>query len=214
MDKNNNIEKEIRFYFPAKKLAVLKKKLREIRFCGSYYEMTAMYNNPNPKYDFYNKNVDGRLRLRQSVSLRNKTKGVGLLSWKQRIPGHLDKSIRKEKEVEFKFNISDYNNVKHIIEKVLRCPIVSSYERRRHYYSTANFSITLDEFPFGLMLEFEFKKNKISKTQIAKTLKLFDLKLEDASKLSCDDMYLDICLKNHKKNKPNISFSDRNMSHL
>lgn len=105
MDNKIKIEKEIRFYFPADKLKSLKNKLKNIDFCGSYYEITKMYNNPNPKYDFYSPSVDGRLRLRYSMPLKNKAKGVGLISWKQRIPKHLKELIRKEKEVEFNFDI-------------------------------------------------------------------------------------------------------------
>lgn len=211
MDKKIKIEKEIRFYFPKNKFNLLKNKLKNIKFCGSYYEITKMYNNPNPKYDFYSPSVDGRLRLRHSISLEDKTKGIGLVSWKQRIAKHSKELIRKEKEVEFTFDIKDIDSVKNIIENILQCPIVSSYERRRHYYSTSNFSITLDEFPFGLMLEFEFKKNNISNADINNSLKLFSLKIEEASSLSCDDMYKNLCLKNNKKNKSDILFSDKNM---
>lgn len=96
----------------------------------------------------------------------------------------------------------------------MQCPLVSSYERRRHYYSTSNFSITLDEFPFGLMLEFEFKKRNISNTDINDLLESFNLQIEKASFLSCDDMYKNLCLKNNKKNKSDILFSDKNMPHL
>lgn len=214
MDKKTKIEKEIRFYFPANKFNLLKNKLKNIEFCGSYYEMTKMYNNPNPKYDFYSPSIDGRLRLRYSMPVKNKTKGVGLISWKQRIPKYSNEFIRKEKEVEFNFGIEDIDDVRDIIENILRCPLVSSYERRRHYYSTSNFSITLDEFPFGLMLEFEFKKNNISNANINNLLKSFNLKIEEASFLSCDDMYKNLCLKNNKKNKSDILFSDKNMPHL
>jgi adenylate cyclase class IV len=214
MDEKTKTEKEIRFYFPANKFNLLKNKLKNIEFCESYYEMTKMYNNPNPKYDFYNPSIDGRLRLRYGISLENKTKSFGLVSWKQRIPKYSKELIRKEKEVEFTFDIKDIDNVKNIIENILRCPLVSSYERRRHYYSTSNFSITLDEFPFGLMLEIEFKKNNINNTDINDLLKLFNLRIEDASFLSCDDMYKNLCLKNNKKNKPDILFSDKDMPRL
>lgn len=214
MDKKAKIEKEIRFYFPTNKFKLLKNKLKNIEFCGSYYEMTKMYNNPNPKYDFYNPSIDGRLRLRYSMSLKNKANGIGLISWKQRIPKHSNELIRKEREIEFNFDIEDLNNVKEIIENILRCPLISSYERRRHYYSASNFSITLDEFPFGLMLEFEFKKNNISNANINNLLESFNLQLENASFLSCDDMYKNLCLKNNKKSRTNILFSDKSMPHL
>ncbi len=214
MDKKEKIEKEIRFYFPANKLKLLKNKLKKIEFCGSYYEMTKMYNNPNPEYDFYNPSIDGRLRLRYGMSLKNKAKGVGLISWKQRMPEHSNELIRKEREIEFNFDIEDLDNVEDIIENILRCPFVSSYERRRHYYDTSNFSITLDEFPFGLMLEFEFKKNNISNTDINNLLESFSLQGEEASFLSCDDMYKNLCLKNNKKSRSDILFSDKSMPHL
>lgn len=214
MDKKAKIEKEIRFYFPVNEFNLLKNKFKNIEFCGSYYEMTKMYNNPNPKYDFYSPNVDGRLRLRYSVPLENKTRGVGLISWKQRMPKHSNELIRKEREVEFNFDIEDIDNVKDIIENILRCPLVSSYERRRHYYRASNFSITLDEFPFGLMLEFELKKNNTSNVCINNLLKSFNLQIEKASFLSCDDMYKNLCLKNNRKDKSDILFSDKNMPHL
>ncbi len=214
MDKKEKIEKEIRFYFSANKFDSLKNKLKNIKFCGSYYEMTKMYNNPNPKYDFYSPRVDGRLRLRYGKSLDNKSTGIGLISWKQRIPKHLNERIRKEKEVEFNFDIKDIDNVEDIIENILHCPLMSSYERRRHYYSTSNFSITLDEFPFGLMLEFEFKKNNIRNADINNLLNSFNLQIEKSSFLSCDDMYKNLCLEHNKKRKSDILFSDKKMPHL
>lgn len=214
MDDKIKIEKEIRFYFSTKKLAFLESKLKYFNFFGSCHEVTKMYNNPNPMYDFYNPSIDGRLRLRYGVFFKDKTRGVGLISWKQRILKHRNDLVRKEREVEFSFSMKDIDNVRVIIEEVLKCPFVSSYERRRHYYAANNFSITLDEFPFGLMLEFESKKNKIANREINSLLKKFNLKIANASLLSCDDMYKDLCRKNNKRIKPNILFNDKDMPHL
>lgn len=208
------VEREIRFFFSREKLSFLKKKLKKYVSSGSFYELTKMYNNPNPKYDFYRPAIDGRLRLRYSTSIHSVSVGAGLISWKQRIAKHSTKKVRTEREIEYNFDIKDLEKVTQIFENILHCPLVSSYERRRHYYHSPKFSISLDEFPFGLVLEFEFSKNNIRKRDIDAMLRAFNLQIDEASLLSCDDMYKSLCRKNKIKILPDISFRDKTMPRL
>ena len=193
------IEQEIRFYFSSEKLMFWREKLRKFEYRGQYYELTVMYDNPNPAYTFYAPSIDGRLRLRVANPIGKDldiTKRRGLVSWKQRIPEFQNEKIRHENEIEFNFNPSELQAVQIILEMVLKCPKISSYERRRSHYEGDEIHITLDEFPFGLMLEFEAGGNvKDAKERLTRMITQFGLNFQQASIYSCDDMYRALCLE-------------------
>ena len=210
------IEQEIRFYFSSEKLIFWQEKLSQLEYRGQYYELTVMYDNPNPAYTFYAPSVDGRFRLRVANPLPGKDldsiERRGLVSWKQRIPEFQNEKIRHENEIEFHFNPSELQAVQMMLETVLKCPRISSYERRRSYYDGDGVHITLDEFPFGLMLEFEVdEKTENIKERLTRVLTRFGLSLQQASTYSCDDMYRSLCLKKKKQQKPDILFNDSDM---
>lgn len=208
------IEREIRFYFPLGELKSMQASLKQFNYEGRYHEITIMYENPNPAFSFYSDSVDGRLRVRMA----KQTDGVsadndhGIVSWKQRIPAMKNEIIRHENEIEFSFDPKEMSAVQAIMENVLHCPRISSYERYRSYYKNGDIDITLDEFPFALMLELEIAEDsKDGENQITNILSQLKLSPSLASSYSCDDMYRELCIKERKEPKSDILFSDPDM---
>lgn len=212
-----NIEREMRFYFPLEELEFWKSVLKKFNHKGRYYEITIMYDNPNPALTFYSASIDGRLRLRMARQTDEKSKNgnYGLLSWKQRIPSLKDEVIRHENEIEFGFNPEEFSSVQLILEDILHCPKISSYERYRSHYEINDIKVTLDEFPFALMIELEIQGdfNKGEK-QIMDLLSQLKLDASLSSAYSCDDMYRELCINANKKASQNILFNDPDMPHL
>lgn len=213
---NINIEREMRFYFPLKKLKPQQADLQQFHYKGRYHEITIMYDNPNPKYTFYSSLIDGRLRLRAATPTdKNLKNGYGFVSWKQRIPSLKNEIMRHENEIEFHFNPTELPAIQSILENILHCPKISSYERYRNHYENGDIHITLDEFPFALMLELEINGNSESgEKQLMDTLSLLKLDSASASSYSCDDMYRELCLKENKQPRSDILFNDSDMPHL
>ena len=211
-----NIEREMRFYLPLEELESRQKILKQVRYKGRYHEITIMYDNPNSAYTFYSTSIDGRLRLRAATPTdKNLTDGYGLVSWKQRIPSLKNEIMRHENEIEFSFNSAELPAVRSIFEDVLRCPKISSYERYRSHYESGDIHITLDEFPFGLMLELEIGvDSKNIEQQLMEILSQLNLNQVMVSSYSCDDMYRELCLKENKQPKQDILFNDPDMPHF
>lgn len=214
-----NTEKEIRFYFPKLKKNNLIEQIKlKWEYSHSCKEVTTMYDNPNPDFTFYSEKIDGRLRIRNSEQIDDR--GIGpnqsshgsacLVTWKRRLPEKKSNKIREEEEVEININADEAEQVVLIFEHILKCPVVSSYERVRHFFYGKNLQITLDEFPFGLMLEFELKGSGNDAT-LHKSISEMGLELDQASHLSCDDKYHELCENAGIKPRNNIKFSDSTM---
>lgn len=207
------IERELKYYLPFSEENNLVSKLSKFKYVYKKHELTLNYDNPNPSFSFYDKKIDGRLRLRIMHYLDGDNKGKieGLFSWKQRIPEHSLSKIRHEKEIECLVYGQETEDLRAILQDVLRCPLISSYERERSHYHVDNIDVTLDKFPFGLMLELEFKDLKGGRAELENILKEIGLNFDDASNLSCDDMYKYLCKKNNKAVQDNILFDDGDM---
>lgn len=212
------METEIRFFFSEQKIDEIKSMLKKYKYLFSALELTVMYDNPNPKMTFYNLDIDGRLRLRTSNVIKNsifgnaseKIQSFCLLTWKRRLPSTKSGNIRREEEIECTIDPEDSENIKLILSSVLRCPRVSSYERIRHNFDSDCAKITCDQFPYGVMLEFELKSG-FSEEELAREVVSFGLQLDDSSKLSCDDMYFKLCNENKLLIKSDILFNDPSM---
>ncbi|HXH26355.1 MAG TPA: hypothetical protein VNG90_00505 [Candidatus Acidoferrum sp.] len=212
------IEKEARFYFPHSELTQLIFRLKKlVEYSYSNHEVTIMYDNPNPDFSFYTPSIDGRLRLRHTHPIHDPRFGqsqprkVGcMVTWKRRLPNQQAPGIRHEEEIEFSVNSSEAAAVTALLENVLHCKRVSSYERRRHFFHCNHIEATLDEFPYGLMLEFELKDTE-DEVILMQTLADFGLDAKGSSSLSCDDKYFELCQKKSITIKPDIVFSDTTM---
>jgi adenylate cyclase class IV len=214
------IEKEMRFFFSgAEKLGLWRRLVGQFEYGKSFYEKTVMYDNPKPEFSFYSVGIDGRLRVRLSseVGEDGMMKEGGerrcLVTWKRRIAEGREGSIRKEVEYEFRVDSDDAGNVVKVFEEVLRCPRVESYERIRHFFVGKGAVVTLDEFPFGLMLEFELKGSSEDGDLFA-MVEEFGLDESKASKDSCDDMYGQLCRENGISPLPDIVFGDGTMPRI
>lgn len=207
------VEREIKYFFPLSRFGELRSILSMFEYTGTTHEMTSMFDNPNPDLSFYHPKVDGRLRLRVAKCLDGDTqnKTTGLLSWKQRIPEHAHSAIRHEHEVECEISDNSIANMQTILQDILKCPLISSYERERSHYYDDGLKITLDRFPYGLMLEIEFANETIGHSALEKILGKIGLKEDDASRLSCDDMYKRLCKLQNKQIKEHIHFGDKDI---
>lgn len=214
------IEKEVRYYFSDSRLNEVVALLTKLGdYTHSYHEITTMYDNPNPELTFYSKEIDGRLRLRYSKKVDSTVFGKAsnevdisqcLVTWKRRIADSNDGAIRREEEVEYMVDAGEFESVKSIFEDVLKCKRVSSYERIRNFLLAGSVQITCDQFPYGLMVEFELKDGADEQSLI-NIIEKVGLNLDDASNLSCDDMYFQLCEERGVTILPDISFADDTM---
>ena len=68
------MEIEARFYYSLDSEDRLLNKLKNVDglfYDDKYYEETLQYNHPMKEFDFYDKKIDGRFRVRKSVSSNN-----------------------------------------------------------------------------------------------------------------------------------------------
>jgi hypothetical protein len=104
----------------------------------------------------------------------------------------------------------EFESVTAIFESVLRCKKVSSYERIRSFLNAESIQITCDQFPYGVMVEFELKGDADERT-LLNAIKSFGLDPKHASKLSCDDMYHRLCIEQNITPSSDIIFNDPTM---
>lgn len=188
------MEYEVRFYYNKSELDKIINILKDIPKLHSnfrIYEKTIQYNHSDQKYDFYTKDVDGRLRLRISRNdLTNKCK----LSWKQRTKDTTKNSVNVEIEKEVKINPNDVDNLIYIIENVMHFNVVESYERYRTIFENNDIEIAVDEYPFGICLEIENKSIDKDPFEVVRYwTNLIGLNIDDAYRLSWDDLYEELC---------------------
>ncbi len=206
------IEKEVRYYFPDKFKKRLEEKIEKcaLEYKGKYFIQTLMFDNPNPDYSFYLPEIDGRLRLRKFESLEpDKFSSRAFLSWKQRLKK--EGGINEEIEIEVRFRAEDYENIRKILEEVLRCKYMGGYEMYRTIFEGKGVEVTINEYPFGIALEIEAKDPKINLQEFITAL---DLQKFNPYYLSNDDMYEALCKKKGIKPKPEIFFDDPDMPKL
>ena len=201
LEQEINIELEIKFLVNQNNVFKIREKIMKIPgifFEGKVYEKTTMLDN----LDWQMQKEDARLRVRQISEQKNSEDSKIEFSYKRRIKA--DGGIKKEEEIETAFT-ADINSFFQILNKI-GYQITTSYERYRETYRVNNIKITLDEFPFGYILEIEGKENDIK--DICNFLHFDILK---AYPLSCDDVYIELCQKQGIKPKDHILFEDFEM---
>lgn len=201
------MEYEVRFYYPTEEKDKILQKLRRIENLNNSkrtYEKTIQYNHSDPRYNFYSKNIDGRLRLRISLNGINDNCKI---SWKRRLPDTLATTVNKEEEKEVHLAIDDLENMLYILENVLHFKVVECYERYRTIFFNDDVEISLDEYPFGIAIEIENKSLKENPEYIVKkwTEKL-NLKISDAYRLSWDDKYSELCNEQNIERYDEVTF--------
>lgn len=188
------MEYEVRFYYSKEKIkeiiqnldgmTELTKKLRT-------YEKTIQYNHSDKRFDFYDKEIDGRFRLRISS---NEKETKCKLSWKRRLKSTTETEVNKEEEKEVRINPEDIDNFIFIINNVMHFEVVESYERYRTVYENEDIEVSLDEYPFGVCVEIENKSLTKNPEEVVKTwVDKLGLNINNAYRLSWDDKYLELC---------------------
>ena len=205
------MEYEIRFYYPLEdyneKLNTLKK-IKGLKFEGRKYEITSQFDHPSKEFSFYSKKTDGRFRIRKT---KDEVNSKCIVSWKRRLNDTTLENVNKEEEVELSIKPEEYDNLMFIIDNVLHMKKVEVYERYRSPFSNKEVEIVLDEYPFGLALEIEAKKDVTNPKEIIdKYVKLLGLNYEDSYRLSWDDKYKELC-KEQNKEKYNIVLFNKDM---
>ena len=201
------MEYEVRFYYSILEYDNLISKLKKIEGLinkGRKYEKTSQFNHPSKEYDFYSKEIDGRFRIRVS---KGDNDSKCMISWKRRLSNELEIKINKEEEIELTIKYEEYDNLIFLIKNVIHMSEVESYERYRTSFVNEEIEISLDEYPFGLALEIESKKNDNAELIINKYVKLLNLSYEDSYKLSWDDKYEELCRKQNVEKYNHVLFN-------
>jgi len=193
-----DIESEIKFLISTDKVSKIKEKILAvpgISSKGRFYEKVTMYDNADKLMD----KEDARLRVKQINAEKDSPESRVEFSYKRRIKA--DGGIKQEEEVETDFE-TDITSFVKIINKMGYQP-TTSYERYRETYLVRDVKITLDQFPFGYILEIEGNEDEIEKS-----CDLLGLDIKKSYPLSCDDAYVDLCKKKGIKPKDHILFDD------
>ena len=205
------MEYEVRFYYPSSEVNNLLDKLSELKELDRKprtYEKTVQYNHSDSKYDFYSKEIDGRFRLRLSKNIEDsKCK----LSWKRRLPNTTENLVNKEEEKEVRISYEDVDNFIFIIENVMHFKVVDSYERYRTIFTNEDVEISIDEYPFGIVLEIENKSSTKNPEEVVMNyVSKLKLNIKDSYRLSWDDKYVEVCKEQNKEIYNEVTF-DKDM---
>ena len=205
------METEVRFYYSQEskdKILNYLKTFNELDYKGRFYECTDQYNHPMKDYDFYDKKIDGRFRVRKTI---NDNTSKCMITWKKRLKDNDKELVHKEEEVEVSINPDEYDNLCFLLTNVLHLNLVESYERYRSVFSNTDVEIVVDEYPFGLCIEIENKsKEKDANKVIEEWINKLKLNINDAYRLSWDDKYTSLC-REQNKNIENIVRFDKDM---
>ena len=202
------METEIRFYYSKEsknKIINHLKKNNELKFIGRFYECTDQYNHPMEEYNFYSKEIDGRFRVRRTEG-DNVSKCM--ITWKRRLKDNVKELIHKEEEIEVSINPEEYDNLCFLLENVLHLNMVESYERYRSIFCNDDIEIAVDEYPFGLCVEFESKsKTNVGEAVINEWVNKLSFNINEAYRLSWDDKYTELCKEQNKKVENIVRFN-------
>lgn len=201
------MEYEVRYYYNTNKKDEIINKLNGIEGIimeNRCYEKTMQLDHPNSINSFYNKDIDGRFRIRVT---KNDMISKCKISWKRRIKSTTDTEVNKEEEVELNINYEEYDNLMFIINDVLKMKNVESYERYRTIYTNDEIEIAVDEYPFGIALEIENKSNSDNPDKIVKKwVKRIGLDISKSYRLSWDDKYRELCNSQGVKQYSHVTF--------
>ena len=198
--KKENIETEVRFLYSLseeEKILNYLKSFPQLTYKGCFDEKTIQYNHPMKEYNYYSKEIDARFRVRTTVN--NEIKKC-MITYKRRNENFLNEEINTEEEVEVSINYNEVDNLIYLLENVIHMNLVESYERKRHVFSNEDIEVVVDIYPFMIAIEVENKSlEKDPKTVILYYLNLLGLNIKDSYRLSWDDKYEELCLKQNIK---------------
>ena len=203
------MEEELRYYFSFEEYKNLITKLRqfkELKYEGCFYEITTQYDHPCDNNSFYNKEIDGRFRVRCSKNIETSA-SKSKISWKRRTNETLEGLVNKEEEIEVNFKFDDLSNLEYLLEKVIKMKNIESYERYRNVFCNDDIEIVIDKYHLGIALKRENKsKDKNAEETVLYWVKKLGLKQEDSYKLSWDDKYTELCRQQNVEVFKNVKF--------
>ena len=202
------MEIEARFYYSLNsedKIINDLKNIDGLLYDDKYYEETLQYNHPMKEYDFYDKKIDGRFRVRKSI---NSNSSKCMITWKRRI--NSNEKIHQEEEVELDIKSDEYNNLLFILNNVLHLELIERYERYRNRFYNDEVEIVVDHYPFGIAIEIENKSNKDGNLVVKEWVDKIGLNINDAYDLSWDDKYEELCREQNKNIENEVTF-DKDM---
>ncbi len=204
------METEIRFYYSIdSKESIIKylKSFKELKYNGRFYEITDQYNHPMKEFNFYDKKIDGRFRVRKTVG---DDISKCMITWKRRL-NNKKELIHNEEEIEVNIKAEEYDNLCLLLNNVLHLEKIESYERYRSVFSNEDVEIVVDEYPFGVCIEIENKsKSKNAEDVINEWINILKFDINKAYKLSWDDKYAELCKLQNKKIESIVRF-DKDM---
>lgn len=203
------MESEVRFYYSSNKYEELNnmlKKYKDLNYEGCYFETTVQYDHPIEEKSFYNKEIDGRFRIRTSKEI-NTEECKAKISWKRRISDTFQGIVNKEEEVELDFKYEQLNNLTFLLENVIQMEKIESYERYRSLFCNNDIEIVVDKYPFGVALEIENKSIEKSPDEtILFWVNRLHLDINKAFRLSWDDKYTQLCKEQNVDIYKNVTF--------
>lgn len=178
-------------------------------FVDDFSKMGAELNDYGyEKNENYDKNKelqkeDARFRVRTKLSEITGDKTYEI-TYKKRLG--FDDGIKKEKEVNL--DIGGLKGSFHELISSLGYSVRDSYERMRRTFFYQNLKITIDEFPFGYILEIEGEEEYVRDfgDKYCKNYKSVEM--------SCDDVYEMLCKEAKIEPSKHIEFSDKSMPSL
>ncbi len=201
------MEYEVRYYFSKNKLneiiSLLSSK-KELKMKNRCYEKTMQFDHPCEDMSFYSKEVDGRFRVRVT---KDSSVSKCKISWKRRLPITTLTKVNKEEEIELNIKEEEYDNLMFLITNVLKMKLIESYERYRTLFINDDIEISIDEYPFGIAVEIENKsKDKNPEDVVLKWVKILNLDIKKAYRLSWDDKYSELCKEQNIEQFNNVTF--------
>lgn len=201
-ERGSVIEKEIKFIFPLKDKQMIRElidALSSFVFIGQKFEKTSILDNVSGDM----KARDARLRIREISDTPQGENKMIQFSYKRRLQA--EHGIKKEEEIEAEMTADSPKNLFGILREAGYL-LVEGYERYRETYISGRIKLTLDTFPFALILEIEGEDGGIHET-----CKMLGLAESDSYPKSCDDVYAELCARKGKAVKSFISFDDSDM---
>lgn len=150
---------------------------------------------------------DARLRLRTKIKDLNSHLKEFEFTYKKRLG--IENGIKKETELNYFFTSEQSSENLLSIFRITGLIERDSYERRRKTFLNNEIQLTIDEFPFGYIVELEGNEEKVLFYE-----KLLNMENCVQYGASCDDVYIEICNKKGVVPKKHILFEDIEMPRL
>ncbi len=198
------LEIEKKYLLKKSDLELFEKKLLEL----SLSQISHQYEkNQNFDRNGIFEKEDARLRLRTKITdLNGQTKNFEF-TYKKRLS--IKNGIKKETEVSYNFDSNQPAENLLSLFKIIGLNERDSYERIRKTFSNDDIKITIDEFPFGYIVEIEGEELKVLEYE-----NLLNMNNFIQYGASCDDLYMELCNKKGVKPKNFILFGDLDMPKL